>query len=53
MHANGASGQHVVDEAIRKTRFGDSKLDFPLRPDFKYDVRFAIAREEPVRRVGV
>ena len=42
----------MVDEAIRKTRFRDSKLDFPLRkvvPGFEYDVRFAIAREEPVR----
>ena len=41
--------QHVVDEAMRKTRL--SVLDFPLRTidsKFAYDVRFAVAREEPV-----
>lgn len=45
----GASDQHVVDEAMRKTRL--SVLDFPLRTidsKFVYDVRFAVAREEPV-----
>ena len=45
----GPPDQHVVDEAMRKTRL--SVLDFPLRTidsEFEYDVRFAVAREEPV-----
>ena len=49
----GLSGKHIVDEAMRKERL--SVLDFPLRKtllgsnkQFEYDVRFAVAREQPV-----